>query len=76
MRINVKTPMDIRARRIIQRDPVLQQLLTHSPDEIEDWLNANITTTQSAVAILKKIVLLCWYLAKGLKATYQEVTDS
>jgi hypothetical protein len=72
MQITIDIPEKDKMARIISEDPLLRAMLTRSYDEVEAWLDANVVTSADALQLLKKVVLLCWYLTRGLAMELRE----
>jgi hypothetical protein len=71
MKITIPSTDDQKIREVIQADPVLHALLTSSLPEVEAWLDTHLTTTAQAVSLLRRLVVVVWYLARGLRQAAQ-----
>jgi len=57
---------ELSAKRIAAADNVLRYLMTHSPAEIEDYVQANVTDLASARAVLKKLAVAVSVLGRNI----------
>jgi len=53
---HVAAPDDVKDRKGIKNDPMVQTLATKRPAEINDWVDANVTDLNSARFVLKLIL--------------------
>jgi hypothetical protein len=67
VRIDIDAPEFNKIRNIVKNDPILHGLLTCSLAELETWIQNNMNDSQTALAVLKRIMVICWYLAKDLR---------
>jgi hypothetical protein len=72
MKIEVQLPARVKARRLVKNEPLIMAMLTSTPEEIESWIDTHINTTADAIVVLKKLVLLCWYMARALQELFKE----
>lgn len=56
-------PQD-RQERAVRRDAALRALLTRSPDQIAQWIDANVTDLASAKVVLAKLAVAVSVLAR------------
>jgi hypothetical protein len=51
-------------RAALRTDSTIQFLRTHTPAECEAWVQSNVTDLASAKLVLRKLAMICAYLAR------------
>lgn len=68
MPVEINLSSNVRAKRIFKEDlatdAALQNLLTKTPEQINDYLDANVTDLDSARGVMKRMMRLLIYVAK------------
>jgi len=66
MRRNVRTTRDYKDREETKRDSVLSALRTKTPQQIDAYINSNVTNLASAKVVLKTLAKAVAYLSRKL----------
>lgn len=64
MRVNVNAPEKVKFRSAVEKDAVLKALKTYTPVQIDDWVDANVTTIAQARTLFKKILKVLAYIIR------------
>ena len=71
MPVDVNLSAEVREKRVreadLTTDAALQVLLTKTPQEINDYLDANVTDLTSAKGVMKKMMRLLIYVARKVE---------
>lgn len=69
MRLRVPGTARQKVRRRILSDPVLKELLSRPLPEVEGWLEENLKSPAQTTAMVKRLIPIIWFLARGLAET-------
>ena len=71
MSVEVNLPESVREKRVreadVQTDAALQLLFSKTPQEINIWLDANVTDLASAKVVMKRMMRLLIYVARKVE---------
>jgi hypothetical protein len=64
MRLDIKNNPYLRMKQIVNNDTAIKNLLTSTPEQIENYIDTNVNTLNDVRFVLKKILKLIVILIK------------
>lgn len=64
MRVDIQADDNKKFHDLIEKDAVLKALKTYTPTQIDDWIDANVTTIAQARTLFKKMLKVLAYIIK------------
>lgn len=66
MSINVQATEQAKRKKDIKRDTQLQLLLNKTPQELDEWINANVNSLEDVKFVMKRLLRLVIYVVKKI----------
>ena len=64
MRVDIKADDNKKFHSLTEKDAVLKALKTYTPTQIDDWVDANVTTIAQARTLFKKILKVLAFIIR------------
>jgi len=62
MRLDIRATPQQKIRESIDKSSILKELLSLSPDDIDEWVNSNVTSLNDFKTIFKEILKVVAYI--------------
>jgi len=76
MRLDIRATPQQKVRESINKSSMLKELLSLSPDDIDEWVDSNVTSLNDLKTILKEILKVVAYILHSKKAIRKKQDES